>query len=94
MKTYLEEVKEEGLTRNLGAFCRFLETTGFSQGSVLNVSGVTRECRGERKVVEDYFIILEDLLIAYRISLFTRRAKRRLIVHPKFYFFDVWGTGH
>src|SRR5439155_409416 len=46
--------------------------------------------RGVRpKVVEDYFAILEDLLIAVRLPVFTRRAKRRLVAHPKFYFFDA-----
>ncbi len=90
VKTYLdEEVRQEGLTRNLGAFTRFLEAASFSQGSVLNISSVARECSIERKVVENYFNILEDLLIAYRIPVFTRKTKRRLVAHPKFYFFDV-----
>jgi predicted AAA+ superfamily ATPase len=90
VKTYLqEEVRQEGLTRNLGAFYRFLETASFSQGSVLNISEVSRECAVERKVVENYFTILEDLLIAYRLPVFTKKSKRRLVSHPKFYFFDV-----
>ncbi len=90
VKTYLEqEVYQEGLTRNLGRFVRFLEAASFSQGSVLNVSEVARECSIERKVVENYFTILEDLLIAYRIPVFAKRAKRRLSSHLKFYFFDV-----
>lgn len=90
VKTYLEEeVRQEGLTRNLAAFTRFLEAASFSQGSILNISSVARECAVERKVVEDYFSILEDLLIAYRVPVFTKRAKRRLVAHPKFYFFDV-----
>jgi uncharacterized protein len=90
VKTYLEEeIRQEGLTRNLGAFARFLEAASFSQGNVLNMTSVARECRVERKVVENYFSILEDLMIAHRLSVFTRRAKRRLVVHPKFYFFDV-----
>jgi predicted AAA+ superfamily ATPase len=41
------------------------------------------------KVVEDYFSILEDLLIAVRVPVFAKRAKRRLITHPKFYYFDA-----
>lgn len=90
VKTYLEEeVQQEGLTRNLGAFSRFLEAASFSQGSALNISSVARDCSIERKVVENYFTILEDLLIAYRIPVFTKRAKRRVVNHPKFYFFDV-----
>jgi uncharacterized protein len=90
VRTYLEEeIRQEGLTRNLSAFARFLEAASFSQGSVLNLSSVARECHVERKVVESYFSILEDLMIGYRIPIFAKKAKRRLIVHPKFYFFDV-----
>lgn len=90
VKTYLqEEVQQEGLTRNLGAFSRFLEAASFSQASVLNISSVARDCSVERKVVENYFMILEDLLIAYKVPVFAKRAKRRMIAHPKFYFFDV-----
>lgn len=90
VKTYLqEEIQQEGLTRNLGAFARFLETASFSQGSVLNISAVAREAAVERKVVENYFTILEDLLIGCRLPVFSKRAKRRLVSHPKFYFFDV-----
>jgi predicted AAA+ superfamily ATPase len=90
VRTYLEEeIRQEGLTRNLSAFARFLEAASFSQGSVLSISSVARECHVERKVVESYFSILEDLMIGYRIPIFSKKAKRRLIVHPKFYFFDV-----
>jgi len=90
VKTYLEEeIRQEGLTRNLSAFARFLEAASFSQGSVLNISSVARECRVERKTVESYFSVVEDLMIAYRIPVFSRRAKRRLAIHPKFYFFDA-----
>lgn len=90
VKTYLEEeVRQEGLTRSLGAFTRFLEAASFSQGAVLNISEVARECAVERKVVENYFGILEDLLIGYRLPVFSKRAKRRLVAHPKFYYFDA-----
>ncbi|MFH0813021.1 MAG: ATP-binding protein [Pseudomonadota bacterium] len=90
VRTYLEEeIRQEGFARNLSAFARFLEAASFSQGSVLNVSSVARECYVERKVVENYFSILEDLLIAYRIPIFSKKAKRRLVAHSKFYFFDT-----
>lgn len=88
--TYLkEEVMQEGLTRNIGAFARFLEVASFSQGSTLNVSEVAREIDVERRTVEDYFQITEDLLLASRLPIFTKRAKRRMVKHQKFYFFDV-----
>lgn len=90
VQTYLrEEVQQEGLTRNMAAFTRFLEAASFSQGSTLNISEVSRECHVDRKTVEGYFSILEDLLIARRLSVFARKSQRSLVVHPKFYFFDV-----
>jgi len=84
-----EEVQMEGLTRNVGNFTRFLEAVSFSHGSILNVSNVARECGVERKVVEGYLHILEDLLLSFRLPVFTRRAKRSTAQHPKFYFFDT-----
>lgn len=90
VSTYLrEEVQQEGLVRNLSAFTRFLEAASFSQGSVLNMASVARECAVEAKVVQNYFSILEDLLLAAFLPVFTKRAKRRLVAHPKFYFFDA-----
>lgn len=88
--TYLrEEVQQEGLTRNLAAFSRFLEVASFSQAQVLNISAVARECAVHRKIVENYFSILEDLLIAARIPVFSKKAKRRMVAHQKFFFFDT-----
>lgn len=90
LSTYLEEeIRQEGLTRNLSAFARFLETASFSQGSVINTSAIARESAIERKVVDNYFSILEELLIGYRLPVFTKKAKRKLISHVKFYFFDT-----
>ena len=84
-----EEVQQEGLTRNLGAFSRFLETASFSQAQLLNISAVARECAIHQKVAENYFSILEDLLISARLPVFAKRAKRRMAAHPKFFFFDA-----
>lgn len=88
--TYLrEEVLQEGLTRNLSAFAQFLEIASFSQGNLINMTNIAREVGVDRKVIENYFTILEDLLIAQRLPVFTKRAQRRLVDHPKFYYFDV-----
>jgi len=86
---YLEqEVQAEGLTRNIGAFSRFLEAMSFSHGAVLNATAVSRECEIERRTVVNYIDILEDLLLGFRLPVFVRRAKRKTVRHPKFYYFD------
>lgn len=88
--TYLkEEVMQEALTRNIPLFARFLSTAAFSQGEVLNYTSIAREIGTNRQSVSNFFDILEDLLIAIRIPVFTKRAKRELVAHSKFYYFDV-----
>jgi len=83
-----EEVFQEGLVRNIAGFSRFLEAVSFSHGHVLNLAHIARESQVERKSVEGYVSILEDLLIGFRLSVFSRRSKRELIGHSKFYLFD------
>ena len=83
-----QEVRAEGLARNIGSFSRFLEAAAFSHGATLNVSAIARECETSRTTVSGYLQLLEDLLLAFRLPVFTRRAKRRLVAHPKFFYFD------
>jgi len=86
---YLEqEVRVEGLVRDVGQFARFLEAISFSQGSGLNVSNVARDAQAQRRTVAGYVDVLEDLLLAFRVPVFRRRAKRQLAAHPKFFYFD------
>ncbi len=84
-----EEVFSEGLVRNIGNFSRFLEAVSFSHASILNTSNVARESGVERKTVEGYLSILEDLLLSFTIPIFSKKAKRDLISHKKFYLFDA-----
>lgn len=89
LKVYVDqEVRLEGLVRNIEDFSRFLEAASLSQGSILNISNVSSDCSVPRKTVQTYFEILEDLLLAYRIPVFQKKSKRELIKHSKFYFFD------
>ena len=94
LKTYIdiylnEEVKQEGMVRNIGDFARFLSAAALTHGQMLNISNVAQDCQVKRKTVEGYFAIMEDLLIGITLPVFTRRAQRALVAHPKFYFFDT-----
>ena len=84
-----EEVQTESLVRSLSGFSRFLEAISFSHGQVLNVSNVARECEVGRKTVVGYLSVLEDLLLCFRLPVFTKRAGRATIQHQKFFFFDT-----
>jgi predicted AAA+ superfamily ATPase len=65
-----------------------LDIISLSHATVLNISNVARECQVERKSVESYIEILKDLLLAFTIPVFNKRAKRNLIRHVKFYLAD------
>jgi uncharacterized protein len=39
--------------------------------------------------VAAYVEVLEDLLLAFRVPVFTRRAKREAVTHPKLFLFDT-----
>ncbi len=84
-----EEVQAEGLVRNIGQFSRFLEAISFAHGGLLNITNLARDCAVGRKSAEGYVEILEDLLLAFRLPVFRRRAGRRVTSRPKLYLFDA-----
>lgn len=89
VNVYLDqEIQQEGLVRKLDDFARFLEVASLSQGQVMNMTNIARESMVGRGTVVSYFRILQELLIGYFVPVFTKRVKRRLVAHPKFYFFD------
>ncbi len=83
-----EEVQAEGLVRQIGTFAGFLEIVSFSHATLLNTANIARECAIPRKTIDNFLHILEDLLLSFTLTIFSKRAKRALIAHPKFYFFD------
>lgn len=90
LQLYLkEEVQAEGLVRQIGDFSRFLEVASFSHASTWTSTDISRESSVKRATVDNYLQILEDLLLAFTLPVFSRRAKRRLAAHHKFYFFDA-----
>jgi predicted AAA+ superfamily ATPase len=84
-----EEVFAEALVRSTEQFARFLEALSFSHGEVLTVTNIARDSGVGRGTVESYITIIEDLMLGFRLPIFTHHAKRHLAQHPKFYFFDT-----
>lgn len=85
-----EEIRAEGLTRNLPAFSRFLDVVGFSAGELVNYSNIARDVGVSSNTVKEYFQILIDTYLAYTIEPFTPRSGRQVIsATPRFYLFDT-----
>lgn len=90
VETYLaEEIKQESLVRNLGAFVKFLPLAGEESGNILNFSNLSREIGVSYKTVKEYFQILVDTLIIFFLPSFARSKRKSLVQHSKFYFFDT-----
>ncbi len=84
-----EEVQQEGLVRNIGNFSRFLEVMAFSHAQPINFSALAREAECKRTTIVGYAEILQDLLLSFQLPIFTKRARRQMAEHPKFFYFDA-----
>lgn len=87
-----EEIYSESLTRNLPAFSRFLEVSALSNGELINFSNIASECGISSPTVREYYNITVDTLLGRFLPAFRKKSKRRQILAPKFYYFDVGVT--
>ena len=84
-----EEIAGEGLVRNLPAFSGFLHAAALCDGELINFSNVASDCGVSSHTARAYFEILDDTLLGRWLPAYRRRAKRRTLRAPKFYFADV-----
>ena len=84
-----EEIAAEGLVRQLPVFARFLDVAALSDGDSINFANIASDCGVSSPTVKGYFEILDDTLLGTWLPAYRRRAKRRTVKSPKFYFADV-----
>jgi uncharacterized protein len=84
-----DEIMAEARIRNINSFSRFLEMAAFSNGEMVNYTNIASECGVSAPTVKEYFQILEDTLTGRFLPSFQKKPKRRVILAPKFYFFDI-----
>ena len=84
-----EEISAEGLVRQLPVFADFLNAAALSDGETVNYANIATDCGVSANTVKGYFGILEDTLLGTWLPAYRRRAKRRTVKSPKFYFADV-----
>jgi len=85
--TYIkEEIQAEAITRNVGAFQRFLSVAAQANGQVIEFANISRECAVPMSTVKEYFSILEDTLLGEFLWPWDRSERKK--ARPKFYFFD------
>lgn len=85
-----DEIRNEGLVRNLRGFARFLDVAGLSNGQMINANNIARDCGIDRTTVQGYYQILIDTMLGYYIYPYNKKVKRDIIAAmPKFYLFDI-----
>lgn len=91
VNTYLrEEIQAEALTKDLGAYGRFLDLAALKSGEQVNYSKIASDSEINKETIRRYFSILEDTLLIRRIPSFTDiYGKRRAQQKDKFIFFDL-----
>jgi len=84
-----DEIQAEARIRNVVSFSKFLETAAFSNGEMVNYSNIASECGVSSPTIREYYQILEDTMTGRFLNSYQKNPKRRVILAPKFYYFDV-----
>lgn len=83
------EVQAEQWVRKLEPFRKFLPIAAQMNGKILNYSSIARDVGVDSTTVKSYFEILLDTLVGFELSPFHRSIRKRQILSPKFFFFDM-----
>ena len=87
--TYVkEEIQAEALTRDISGFSRFLYVVAARNGEYLDLTKLGSDASVQRKTATRFFEILEETMLVHRVNVYNKGAYRRLIQHPRFFFFD------
>jgi uncharacterized protein len=88
--TYLrEEIQAEALTRNLEGFSRFFDIIASRSGDFVDFTKFSSQAMIERTSAKRYFETMVETLVLQEVPAFAKSSRRRLVQHPKYYFFDV-----
>lgn len=83
-----EEIQAEALSRDIQGFARFLLTLAEASGQILDFSKLSNRAKVSRTSSIRFVEILEDTLIAHRVTSFEKAVAADTVRHSKLYFFD------
>lgn len=88
--TYLEEeIRSEGLVRNMGAFSRFLTIAASESGTAPNFAKLSMEAGVSLPTIKTFYDILDETLVAERVEPYLKNARKRMLTTPRYYIFDL-----
>lgn len=83
-----EEIRAEGLIRNLHAFSRVLDVAALCNATIVNFEKVASDAQVARSTVREHFEILKDTLLLFELPAWRQGMRRKPNTRSKFYFFD------
>ena len=83
-----EEIREEGIIRQLPPFTRFLRTMALANCELINFNNIGNDCQVAASTVRDYLQVLVDTLLGLTLSPWQASRRRKATATAKFYFFD------
>lgn len=90
VENYLEEeIRREALARDLGAFAVFARLAAIESGRRLNVAKLSRDSGIPASTIKNYYEILVDTFLGCFIRPYSRRARTRLSMAPRFLLLDT-----
>ncbi len=90
VNTYLE--KDIRLIKNIvdyGQFLRFLKLLAGRCGQILNVQVMAEDIGVSVKTINGWISVLETSYIVYRLQPYHNNYNKRIIKHPKIFFYDM-----
>ena len=86
-----EEIAAEALTKNLGAYARFLDVIAATSGQWLNYSKLSSDAEIPKETVRRFVDLLDDTLLAVRLPPFRppHHVSRRVLQRERVFLFDV-----
>ncbi|MCX8089719.1 MAG: ATP-binding protein [Verrucomicrobiae bacterium] len=88
-----EELRREALIKDWATFGRFLELAATNAGQMLNYAKVAKDAGITIPTVKNYYQLLEDMFMGFRVTAFSGSARKSVLSTPRFFFFDV-GVRH
>jgi len=86
---YIEnEIRQENIIRDMGAFLRFLKLAALDSGHFINTTKLAKSVGIATNTVRNFYQVLEDTYVGIKILPFGR-SKKRIISAPRFLIFDI-----
>ena len=84
-----EEIRREGLVKNMGAFNTFLSLAGMESGRQMNLTGISQESGIPISTLSTFYQVLVDTFVGYWVRPYGQPGRKRLLTTPRFLFFDL-----